>query len=540
MNKSETRVRQKSTSIKRDLALLFLIGLAVQILAGWPIRQPGTMDSHYYYLGGESLLRNRAFVEPIIWNYLEDPPGLPAPSHLYWMPLPSILVALSQAVLGPTFQAGQAPFILLAACLPVIAYLTSWNLTGKRQHALTAGFLGIFSGFFIPYWSLPETFAPYAMVGGLALLFMGLGANHGGWWFVPAGLMAGLGHLCRADGILLLAVGIFLSFFQPSKRQKLSLILFSILQLLFGYLVVMAPWFIRNLHVINAPLPTAGMQTIFLQSYDELYSYGTVLDWEHYWNWGLGNILQSKLQAGWTNLQSFIAVNNLIFLTPLSLIGFWKSRREPYIWPAIVYGIGLYTAMTFVFTFPGARGGVFHSCAALLPAVFAVSMVGLDACIEWAARKRRWNRASATQFFSVGLVLLAAGLSLFIYRQRVIGDGSWNNPAWNQADAGMEEVGDLLEQFDGDKPTVMVNNPPAFYFHTGLPAIVTPNENVARTLQAAGKYGATYLVLDHNRPTPLNDLYTGLETHPALTLLWEKDSIRVYRIDVKEANEIGE
>jgi hypothetical protein len=239
-------------------------------------------------------------------------------------------------------------------------------------------------------------------------------------------------------------------------------------------------------------------------------------------------------------LQSFIAVNNLVFLTPLSLIGFWKTRRNPFVWPAILYGIGLYTAMTLVFTFPGARGGIFHSCTALLPAVFSTSLVGLDACIDWAARKRRWNRASATQFFSFGLVLLAAGLSVFIYHQRVIGDGSWRDPAWNRADAIMEEIGDWLKVNVSDgNPIVMVGNPPAFYYHTGLRAVAVPNENVERTLQAAEKYGASYLVLDHNRPAPLNALYAGEESSPALTIIWKKDSIKIYRID-KGANETGE
>lgn len=528
MNESNPGSREKKQSQAKDLLLLFFVGLAVQLLAAWPIRQPGTMDSHYYYLGGQSLLKYHAFIEPVIWNYLNNPPVLPAPSHLYWMPLPSILSALSQALFGPSFRAAQAPFILLAACLPILTYLTGWQLSQNRRHALVAGFLGVFSGFFLPYWSLPETFAPFAITGALALYFQGIGFKTGqGRWLLLAGAASGLGHLCRADGALLLLTGLFLALFLKPRRS----VLLSFSLLLAGYLAVMAFWFIRNLNVAGSLLPAAGVETIFMRNYDELYSYGTQLDWNHYWSWGVGNILMSKLQAAWTNLQTFIGVNNLVFLTPLSLVGFWKTRKDPFILPAILYGVAMYGAMTLLFTFPGARGGVFHSCAALLPAVFAASMTGLDVCIDWAARRRRWDRQGARRFFSFGIILLSACLSLFVYRQRVIGNGSWSAPAWNRADAIMHETGVWLAESGGyPNPIVMVGNPPAFYYHTGLQAIAVPNENAGRVLEAAHKYGARFLVLDQNRPAPLADLYDGRETVPGLSPVWEKGPVRVYMI----------
>lgn len=505
-----------------EFYLLALGGLLVFTLAAWPIRQPGTMDSHYYYGGGQSLLQNRAFVEPYIWNYLDDPAGLPAPSHLYWMPLPSMLVAAAQAILGSSFRVAQIPFILLAVGLPLVSYGTSWALSRNRRHALMAGLLTIFSGFYLPYWTLPETFAPFAITGGLTLYALGRWAeDRRERCLLGAGLMAGLGHLCRADGVLLLVTGLFIVFLAEWRRPQR--VIRAGLALLVGYLVVMAPWFARNWQVSGAALATAGAKTIFLRGYDELFSYGTPLTWERYLAWGTGNILRSKLAAGWTNLQTFIAVNNLIFLTPLSLAGLWRSRRRPFLWPAATWGIALYGVMTLLFTFPGARGGVFHSSAALLPALFAASQVGLDAAVGWVARRRRrWDPRGARRFFSLGLVLLAAGMSLFIYTQRVIGHGTWAAPSWNQADAAMVQIGDRIKTGATDQVVVMVGNPPAFYYHTGLPAIVIPNEGIDGVLQSARRYGASYLVLDQNRPEPLAPLYRQEEEHPALDLIWDK------------------
>jgi 4-amino-4-deoxy-L-arabinose transferase-like glycosyltransferase len=506
----------------RPLCLLALGGLFVLALAGSPIRQPGTMDSHYYYASGRSLLQNRALVEPYIWNYLDDPTGLPTPSHLYWMPLPSMLVAAAQWIVGPSFKAAQIPFLLLAAGLPLITYATSWALSHNRRHALVAGLLTIFSGFYLPYWTIPETFAPYAFLGGLTLYAIGRWTEHPGGrlWPLAIGLLAGLGHLCRADGVLLLLVAIpFTAAIRSSARPRTRLP--PVLLLLAGYLLVMGPWFFRNWQIMGAPLSSAGAKTVFLRSYDELFSYGTPLTLERYLAWGWGNILRSKLDAGWANLQTFVVVNNLIFLTPLCLIGAWRVRRRRFIWPSLAFGVMLYGTMALIFTFPGARGGVFHSSAALLPAIFAVSMVGLDAAVEWAARRRpRWNPHAAKRFFSVGIVLLAAGMTGFIYHGKVVGNGSWTDPAWNHTDSAMIEVGDWLQTQKAGEPVVMVGNPPAFHYHTGLQAIVIPNEGVERTLQAARRYGAGYLVLDQNRPEPLAALYEGNETHPTLPVVW--------------------
>ena len=531
-----TDMRRINIPLWRDLAFLSLAGLTVLCIAAWPIDQPGTMDSHYYYSGGHSLLEHHAFVEPYIWNYLDAPPSLPAPSHLYWMPLPSVLVAVFQALMGATFRVAQLPFLLLATTLPIVSYMTGWALSRRRRHALVAGGLTILSGFYVPYWTLPETFAPFALMGSLALLSMGQ------WierqqpvWLLAAGILTGLGHLCRADGMLLMVVAMVLVLITGWRTTSLRSIALALPLVVGGYLLVMAPWFVRNGQIIGAPLPTAGTTTIFLRNYDELFSYGTPLTLERYVDWGWQNILRSKLVATWTNLQTFVAVNNLVFLTPLTLIGLWQLRRRPLMWPTLFYGFALYGAMTWVFTFPGMRGGLFHSSAALLPTTFGAAMVGLDTAVNWIARRRlNWRPEGAKRFFSISVLLLASGLTAFVYKQQVIGDGTWADPAWNRTDEAMVQVGEWLRTQPEVNPVVMVGNPPAFYYHTGLQAIVVPNENVDRTLAAAQRYNARYLFLDRDYPSPLGDLYHAREQHPSLGLVWDSAhgapcSVVVYR-----------
>ena len=117
----------------RAVILLGLCGLVAFILAGYPIQQPGTMDSYYYYEGGQSLLENRAFVEPYIWNYLDpvDGPSGAKPPILDAAPLHS--GGASQDTLGHNVQGGRSPFCAVPAVgLPIVSYLTSWGLGRNR------------------------------------------------------------------------------------------------------------------------------------------------------------------------------------------------------------------------------------------------------------------------------------------------------------------------------------------------------------------------------------------------------------------------
>ena len=81
-----------------------------------------------------------------------------------------------------------------------------------------------------------------------------------------------------------------------------------------------------------------------------------------------------------------------VIVTPLMLVGWWRRRRDRFLLPFGLYALGLHLAMTFVFPFPGYRGGLLHSAAALIPFWAALGVAGLDDIVEWVARRRRrWN-----------------------------------------------------------------------------------------------------------------------------------------------------
>jgi hypothetical protein len=521
-----------STTNRFAIAIL-LITLATRILTAWPLQRPGYMDAYYYYDGAEALYRGLGFNEEFLWNYLDDPQGIPHPSHLYWPPFSSILAYLSFLVLGPSYRAAQLPFILLSATLPLITYYVSCQVSPNRRHAMAAALFTTFSGFYTIYWASPDSFAPFAVTASLSLVAMAEGLRGDrGWWFVLAGALAGLSHLTRADGVLLLAV-LFIVIIKawrmvasppsgpsrpfPGPARLRSLVLALSLAVA-GYALVMSPWFYRNWLAVGTPFPSAGTQTLFLRNYDEIFSYGRALTWQHYLSWGWGSILRSKLQAIGINLVRLVAENMLIFLSPFILVGLWQWRRRLEYLPFFIYGLLLYLAMTLAFTFPGVRGGLFHSGGALLPFLFAAAMPGLDTAIAWAARHRpHWDTALAQRMFTVGFVALAFILSAFIYVRGVLGSQTLT-PAWNQRDQVYADMAAWLDENTPPEARVMVGNPPGFYYFSHRPSVVVPNEDIDTLLQVCDRYGVDFVILDQNRPHPLREVYSGEASHPRLLL----------------------
>jgi hypothetical protein len=298
--------------------------------------------------------------------------------------------------------------------------------------------------------------------------------------------------------------------------------------LLLGYLLVMAPWFWRNWVATGTPLPAGGSQTIWLADYDELFSYGRELSARTFLAQGVGPILAGRGWALSNNVQTVLAVWGMIFLTPLAAIGGWRLRRRRLVQLAGWYGLWLFVAMTLVFAFPGVRGGLFHSGAAVLPFVYGTAVVGLDVVVDWAAaRRKRWKAETAKQVFGIGLAVMAITLSSFIYYQRVL-----RNNAWNNADPLYPAIAAWVAE---QKPeaTVMIGNPPAYRYHGGGLSVVIPNEDIETTLQVAARYGVDFLVLDRNHPAPLAELYQRPTGQPALSLVQtfgQGDKIYVFEI----------
>ncbi len=219
------------------------------------------------------------------------------PSHLYWMPLTSVIAGLSMALFAApgNYAIAQLPFALMCAATALVGFWLGWRLGGSRRHAWVAGLLTLLNPFYLKFWGEIDTVAPYALIGSLCLILIGLGAKRftiatksaalhplstqwrGGrgvrLWFA-VGVLAALGHLTRADGMLLGIVAALVIVWVGARHAlPLRRILITLAVLILGYVLVMLPYFARNLREIGTPLPLGGTQAIWFDQYDDIFNY---------------------------------------------------------------------------------------------------------------------------------------------------------------------------------------------------------------------------------------------------------------------------
>ena len=224
------------TQIRRiDWLGIALIGLLVQAFWALRLTHPSYMDAYYYTTNGQRLADGFGFTEEIIWQFLDEPAGTPTPSHTYWMPFPSLLAALGYQT-SNSFRGAQWPFWLLAGLLPLLALAISQQLSGERWQAWVAAMFTAAGGFYAHWFSQPSTFAPFAWAGGLGLYALAQGSRSGErkaegqrrWiWWLLAGIMAGVAHLTRADGVLVMLVGVWVIILEIGRLEDWKISLWS-------------------------------------------------------------------------------------------------------------------------------------------------------------------------------------------------------------------------------------------------------------------------------------------------------------------------
>lgn len=538
---------------KTDLVIIAFIGLLIQSI--WLVRleQPTYMDAYYYAVNGERLASGHGFSEMVIWQYLDDPAGLPTPSHTYWMPLPSLIAALGYTIRGD-FLGEQLIFWLLGGLLPLLAFAISLLLSGQRWQAWVAALFTATGGFYSAFFSQPSTFAPFAWSGALCLLMLGLAgagqvetdgapgfkqlAQKRPWVFwLLAGVFAGFAHLTRADGALLLLIGLAIwvlelrnwrrstrttSDGRQSGQVSPHRLVLDIILLIGGYLMVMGGWLMRNWMVMNRPLSMVGFQSMFLRTYDDLFAYGRRIDLSSYLDWGWDNIVLSKLESLWIAIQTLVVVPGIVFLVPFVIIAIVQLYRRPkkraLLRPVVWYTIALIISMSIIFTFPGMRGAMFHSSSAIWPWSAALAAAGISYAVDWtASRLPHWRPEQAKKRFSVLFIMLALVLGIYVSQSRAVAN----------------EDPDVFRQIAEELPVgsiVMAGNAPAVNYHTKLPSLSVPNEPVDVVIQAANRYGVTHLLLDNDAPAPLKDLYLGETPDSRLSLIRTFGDINLYQI----------
>ncbi|MCZ2126425.1 MAG: hypothetical protein LC099_01470 [Anaerolineales bacterium] len=508
---------------RRSYLILFLLALALQIAVSRLQKIPGYLDADYYFSGGVQLAQGNGFAEPYLWNYLDDPTGIPHPSHGYWFPLASIVSALGMWLTRQTnYESGRIFFILIAALIPPLTAALSFRFFRNFAFAWTSALLALFPTFHLPFLPVPDNYGIYMLAGGLIFLL----ADRPRPWFW-LGALAGVLSLARSDGLLWLALTFVLLFWRArdEKIPLAALTRFGALTLL-GFLVVMGGWYLRNLNVFGAIMPPTNSRALWLTSYEETFIYpASKLTVQTWLASGWAEILKARWWAFSNNLQTVIAAQGHLILFPFIVLGMYFLRKDRRVQLGALAWIALFLVMTFVFPFAGARGSFFHAAAALQPLFFVLAPFGLEKVVAWARSKGRFDN-KAYVLFRLVMVQVVVMISAWVIWARVVQNG------WEEGELSYPAVEAFLVQH-GARPDerIMVLSAPGYYMMTGRPAFVQPyGDDLNTLLEVAQRYDIHYYAFEaQGKLKPFADLYDNPQNYPQFDYLGEVNDTRIFR-----------
>lgn len=518
-----------------DFLVIFLLGLILPLATAFLQSSPGYMDAEYYFSGGVQLATGQGFSEPFLWNYLDDPQSIPRASHAYWMPFASLLAAAGMVITGSvSFWAARIFFLFVAGLIPVTTAWLAWHVYHRRSMALLAGGLALMPGFYLPYLATTDTFGLYANLGAAWFILAGhiaqrQAAGRFRWVMVISfGVIAGLMHLSRTDGILWLAISCLFIVLRSKSGNKIRMQNFALV--VAGYLLIIGPWMLRNLAVFSSPLSAASTKMVWLVDYDDLYIYpASQLTPQRWIEQGTGAILADRFAAMGSNLQSTLAVQGSIFLAPLVILGLWKTRKDARIRYGFLYWVILLVVMSFIFPFAGARGGFFHSGAGVQPLFWAMTPAGLDAFVTWGVEKRGWDYRQADKLFRGALLLFTLIFTLYLSVLR-LGFGS-QGAGWDDAYNRYSRIDEQLASqgaLPGD--LVLVNNPPGYFVASRRSGIAIPDGGLEEMVAVAARYEVRFVLLELNHPRGLDELYRYPGDQPGLRYLQTFEDTHIFLV----------
>ncbi len=527
----------------RTYFLLFILGIISPLIIARFQPAPGYLDSDYYFAGGIQLAKGQGFNEPYLWNYLDGATSLPHPSHSYWMPLASIVAALGMELTGQTtYASARLFFFVIAACVPPLTAALAYAFSRKRELAITSGLLAVFSVYHAPFVGVTDNFGLFMLFGGLYFLLVTQlieDPTRKRNWFL-LGSIAGLMTLARSDGLLWLALAfpfIFWCAYRPhgllEKKDPPSRVAVQVLRnsliVLVGFLVIMTPWYIRNLNAYGSLMAPGGSRALWLDNYDQTFIYPpTQLTMESFLSLGWREILSDRLWALGLNLQSGFAAHGGIILFPFIVAGIIYYRKDERVRLAGFAWIILFFVMTFLFPFAGARGAFFHAGAALQPMWWTLAPLGLESILA-SLRKRNWGNDQTGIIFRSALVMIAMILTAFVVYLRVFTLG------WGEGQEKYPAVEQLLVE-NGIQPNdiVIVRNAPGYYLETGRSAISIPYGGEQAILDVSEQFGAHYLVLEPAAALQsIQGLFQNSQGHAHFVYLGELDGTRIFKIELE-------
>lgn len=472
------------------LGVIAAVAVILRLAAIPLVAAPFPVDASYYADVGYNLALGRGLTVDYLWNYARGVPDrLPMPSNGYWMPGMSFYLWPWFRLLGPTFRASQLATVFLSSVFVLLTWQIARELFADETTALLAAAFAAVDPVLMEYSTTPDaTLLQSALVAGSLLCsHRALRANVA--WLGLAGLLAGLAHLVRNDGALVVPA-LLLTWVAPWRGSG-SLRLRHMAWLVAPYAMVMAPWMIRNTVVFGSPSPPGVWRLAFLPIYEDMYR----SDWSSLtmgaWlaaRGGWGGVLSHDVSALGSYARWVVTDAGgvlLLFAIPLLWV------RRPAVALPFLYLLGL-CALVYGFVLPeiGLHGAFVRSFIFAMPVIWAAGASGLSIAAEWTARRLPRTRHRLV-LGALAAILLVHGVgrqsAAMLKRREVISVHPY-----------LTASAELRLFFDSHPPTgrpLLTGGPWDLYRITGRPCLMAPTDGMGRLLEIADRFGVRYLVI---------------------------------------------
>ena len=479
------------------------LALAAQLLF------PPLDDPAFYVQTARSLAAGRGLVTDVIWSAQFPFAAVTHPSHEYWMPMATFLMAPWTRAFGDSLFVAQIAGTLCGALLVPLTYALGRLIRpDNRRLAIAAGLLVLAGALPVYQSASTDSSAPFALLAACALLSGGLAVERrSAWLTLLTGVLCGLAYLARADGLLIpgmLGIGLLVSL-GPSRRAFLLVALLAA-----GCGVVMAPWWLRNLHAFGVVQAASPWAAIALQDYPQLFNWQAPPTLEALFARGAGFVVELRARALGHNLVvwALIAFPYGIF----GWVGLARTRR-PVLQLGLIYAVLLVVVTAAAFSVQTLAGLFYHSAGATLPWLAVGAMLVVS---RWTARRASWGAG----LFAATLVLVIA--QSVIAWPRVIEDSRRNAATFVFASEWLAENAGLSEP-------VLATQAHSFNLASGRPALTLPaGQDLRHVREMAGSYRARYIVV-----TQSFGLYPEAleaERGRGVELRYEAPGVRIYEL----------
>jgi hypothetical protein len=462
-------------------------------------------DSYYYVDVARALQVGHGFNIDFIWSFVDVGgripvnPTLPIPSNAHWMPLASVIQLPTMWLLGPTPLASAIPFALIGAFAAPLTWLIARQIGAGSRIALAAGVAVAIPAAAAIYMAQPDNFSLYQPLGLAAMWLAARGLRGHRGSFALAGLAVGLATLARNDGILLgAAVGLAFVWDRwrawRSKGGRSPNIPWRYAFACFGlFLVVMAPWYLRQLAVFGSfsPSSTSG-RILLIANYEQMNSVTSDTSLGAFLGQGLGPLLVSRVLGLVSAIEIYSVIACSAVLAPFVVVGAWARRRSIDFVPFFLYAGLLFAASGILFAVHVPYGTFLHSAVALVPFSYILGVEGVVIVVTWIARHRHgWEEERAERLFlvaAVGTVILTAGAFAMLV-----------NRSWNSERNALISAGQAIDNAGGRTSDLVLSaDPGGIEYFTGRGGVITPDDSLDVIHRVAQAYGVRWLVLQRS------------------------------------------